>query len=171
VKARPIAPLETARLVPGAQPYWVAAIPGVPSSENIQRRMHWRDIARENERFHWHLKLAFSGVPKATGFRSVLFVRMGPGLLDEGDGLQGSYKGIRDLLRPQEVQSGVHGPRTKNPGKAWSREISGTGMVIGDGPGQARFLYRQVRVSSTEPLKTLIVIADGDINLDMVFLC
>lgn len=158
-KPKPVASLVPAKPAgPGAPLRWECIIPDVPSGENEQRRMHWSKIRREAQRWHWWLKLALSVAPQAREHRTVTFTRYAHGLLDEGDNLAASYKFVRDLLRPEKIERGVYGPKTRTPGRPWVKVHAGIGMVIGDGPGQARFHYEQVRVPASEPVRTVIVI-------------
>lgn len=158
-KPRPVAPLVPAKPVgPGAPLRWECVIPAVPPSANNQLRMHWAKIRSEAERWHWWLRLALSIVPKAREHRAVTFIREAHGLLDEGDNLAASYKFVRDLLRPEKVERGVYGPGTKTPGMPWVRVQAGIGLVLGDGPGQARFHYEQRKVKRSEPVRTIVVI-------------
>ena len=156
------APLVPAKAVPpGASLRWEVVIPAVPPSENTQRRTHWGGLRADAKAWLWWMKLAFSCVPKAKGPRHVLFIREAHGLLDEGDNLGASYKFVRDLLRPERVDKGVYGPKTKTPGVPWMRVQAGIGMVVGDGPGEATFEYQQRKVPRSQPVRTFIVISEG----------
>lgn len=139
---------------------WEAVIPAIPPSANAQLRMHWAIVRKVSTEWLWMLRLAFREVPKATGPRRVTFIRFGHGLLDEGDNLAASYKFVRDLLRPHKVEQGVCGPKTKTPGKPWSRQQAGIGMVTGDGPGEAEFVYRQSKVSRKIAPHTMVILED-----------
>lgn len=143
----------------GAGP-WEATLPAIPPSANVQLRMHWASVRKYSTDWLWWMKLCFAKVPKATGCRHVTITRYGHGLLDEGDNLAASYKFVRDLLRPEKVDRGTYGPNTKTPGKPWVRMQAGTGMVIGDGPGEATFEYHQVKISRKNAPYTVIKISD-----------
>ena len=146
---------------PGAFPgIWKATITLLPPSANQQRRMHWSAVAKHAQDWLWLLRQAFGVVPKATGPRRVIFIRYAHGLLDEGDNLPASYKFVRDLLQPERIDSGVYGPGTKKAGQPFTKIRHGIGVIVGDGPGQAEFVYRQERIPRAESPRTEIVIQD-----------
>lgn len=153
------APLVPAKAAgPGAPLRWECVIPEIPPSENQQRRMHWAKIAKHASRWHQWLAVATREVPRAKEHRTVTFIRYGHGLLDEGDNLAASYKFVRDLLRPHKVERGVYGPKTRTPGRPWVKVHAGVGLILGDGPGEAAFVYMQERIPKTQAPHTRIVI-------------
>lgn len=140
---------------------WEGIIADAVPSDNAQRRWHFAHAKREQEAWFWKLRAALHHVPKATGFRRVTITRFAHGLFDVGDNLGGAHKSlVRDLLRPMKRESGIY-KSGKRKGEPWARESIGLGLIIGDGPKEAEFVYMQVRISRKLSPYTIVTIQEA----------
>lgn len=142
----------------GALGRWEGIIPDVVPSDNAQRRWHWSKLKREQRDWFWQLRAALHHVPKAEGFRRVTITRFAHGLFDVGDNLGGAHKSlVRDLLRPMKHESGVIKSGAKK-GQLFTKEHLGLGLIIGDGPKQAEFVYAQALIPrKSHPYTTILI--------------
>jgi hypothetical protein len=131
----------------------------IPPSLNVKLRNHRWGSGRERDKWLMLLQVAVRKIPPATGLRKITFIRHGHGLLDD-DNLAGAFKTVRDLLRPPKAEQGVYGPKTKRPGIPWTKSHPGLSLILGDGPGEAHFIYQQERVGTKIQPWTTIYIED-----------
>lgn len=155
---KPVATLVPAKPAGAGEPLrWECVIPGVPDSLNAQYTKHWSRRRKDGKPFLWWMRLGLSIVPRAAEHRTVTFTRCGHGMLDD-DNLAAAFKGMRDYLRPERAETGIYGPKTKHPGGRWFKVQAGLGLILGDGPGQAAFVYHQERIPKSQTPYTRIVI-------------
>jgi hypothetical protein len=140
--------------------WWEINVRAVPASLNVKLRSHFGAARKEQEKWFWLLRSVSPGIPDATGVRKITFIRHGHGLLDD-DNLAAAYKEIRDLLRPPKAEQGVYGPGTKKAGQTWVKRQLGLSLTLGDGPGQALFVYQQERVGTKIQPWTTIYVEDA----------